>query len=389
MQLTLGQKIRELRKRDGRTQETLAEALGVTSQAISRWEANGGYPDMEMIPAIANYFHISIDELFGYHSDREEKIKSILEEADKIIENQGFHYYQGSISKEVEHCIDMLRIAADEFPNEPRILLRLANVLYTWGFNRFGVKTEYNRESGILQYDTEYNSQNIYWQEALSVFEKLLKSTPVTNDQELAICRMTELYNQMGKYKEAKELAESQSSIDVSKEMLMPSTAEGEEMMRYQAERILALVTNLRVAVSNALASNIKLYTSEHRAKINLAMINLFETIFADGKCGAYHQSIGELYIHLADFESYVEKNYERAFEFFDKAFAHYKEYERISIEGNYSYTAPLVAHLNTIEKGDLRSLGENFWQKEVKHLPEDFKKELRKNKKYSVCFEN
>ena len=63
MQLTLGQKIRELRKRDGRTQEVLAEALGVTSQAISRWESNGCYPDVEIIPAIANYFHISIYKL--------------------------------------------------------------------------------------------------------------------------------------------------------------------------------------------------------------------------------------------------------------------------------------------------------------------------------------
>ena len=78
MQLTLGQKIRELRKRDGRTQEALAEALGVTSQAISRWEANGGYPDMELIPAIANYFNISIDELFGYSKDRQDKLKSIF-----------------------------------------------------------------------------------------------------------------------------------------------------------------------------------------------------------------------------------------------------------------------------------------------------------------------
>ena len=49
MQLELGRKIRELRRRDGRTQEDLASAVGVTSQAISRWEANGGYPDMEMI----------------------------------------------------------------------------------------------------------------------------------------------------------------------------------------------------------------------------------------------------------------------------------------------------------------------------------------------------
>ena len=78
MQLNLGIKIRELRRRDGRTQENLAEALGVTAQAVSRWESDTTYPDMQMIPAIANYFHISIDELFGYHDDREEKIKNIL-----------------------------------------------------------------------------------------------------------------------------------------------------------------------------------------------------------------------------------------------------------------------------------------------------------------------
>jgi transcriptional regulator with XRE-family HTH domain len=68
MQLNLGSKIRELRVRDGRTQEALAEALGLTSQAVSRWESGGSYPDMEIIPSIANYFGVTIDELLGNDS---------------------------------------------------------------------------------------------------------------------------------------------------------------------------------------------------------------------------------------------------------------------------------------------------------------------------------
>ena len=74
MQVNIGQRIKELRKRDGRKQEDLATALGVTAQAVSRWESGTCYPDIGLIPAIANYFHISIDALFGYQNDREGKI---------------------------------------------------------------------------------------------------------------------------------------------------------------------------------------------------------------------------------------------------------------------------------------------------------------------------
>ena len=62
MQVNIGDRIKNLRKRDGRKQEDLAKALGVTAQAVSRWKSNGCYPDMNMIPAIANYFHVSIDD---------------------------------------------------------------------------------------------------------------------------------------------------------------------------------------------------------------------------------------------------------------------------------------------------------------------------------------
>ncbi len=59
MSLNLGTTIRALRKRDGRTQE----ALGITAQAVSRWEQSLASPAMELIPAIANYFGVTIDSL--------------------------------------------------------------------------------------------------------------------------------------------------------------------------------------------------------------------------------------------------------------------------------------------------------------------------------------
>ena len=388
MQLDLGKRIRELRQRNRITQETLAEALGVTSQAVSRWEASGSYPDVEIIPAIANYFGVSIDELFGYSSDREEKIKLILAEADRVFNNQGFTYYQGSMSEEIEECIEQLRVAADEFPNEPRILLLLAQMLHSWGFNEQGLVLNYDKESGIACYDTEYHSQNAFWQEALTTYERLLKSNPTPNDREMAICQMVPLYCRMGKYKEARALAEGQESIIISKEMLMPMATAGEEMMKYQGERIMALLGNLRLSISDAMAMKEGLSTSAYKKKIFLALLNVYETLFEDGRCGAYHQSVGNMYMHLANYESHIERNIEQALEYFDKGFDHYKEYERISEEGVYTYSAPLVSYLSPIEKGDLRTIGENFWQKEIKHLPEDFKNELRKNEKYAVCFE-
>lgn len=121
MQLNLGQKIRELRQRDGRTQETLAEAIGVTSQAVSRWEANGGYPDMEMIPSIAHYFGVSIDELFGYNNERSQKINMLVEK----IENMNFQ--NNGVDINIGECISFARNALIEFPGNEKIMLCLAS----------------------------------------------------------------------------------------------------------------------------------------------------------------------------------------------------------------------------------------------------------------------
>lgn len=62
---TIGATIKKLRGAKGLTQEELAEAVNISYQAVSKWE-NGGSPDLEMLPILANYFGVTIDELMGF-----------------------------------------------------------------------------------------------------------------------------------------------------------------------------------------------------------------------------------------------------------------------------------------------------------------------------------
>lgn len=79
--MNLGNKIRELRKRKGITQEQLAGTFNISSQAVSKWEMGTGYPDMSLIPVIAGYFEVSLDVLFDYDvSQIKVKVEDILDE---------------------------------------------------------------------------------------------------------------------------------------------------------------------------------------------------------------------------------------------------------------------------------------------------------------------
>ena len=59
------------RKRQGLTQEELARKLGVTNQAVSKWESAQCCPDIHLLPLLADAFAISIDELFGRPCEKE------------------------------------------------------------------------------------------------------------------------------------------------------------------------------------------------------------------------------------------------------------------------------------------------------------------------------
>lgn len=74
MSNTLGKKISELRKEKGITQEELAEKLGVSPQAVSKWENEISCPDIMLLPELAKIFDVSIDELFSVIPKKETEL---------------------------------------------------------------------------------------------------------------------------------------------------------------------------------------------------------------------------------------------------------------------------------------------------------------------------
>lgn len=77
--MEIGNQIKSLRSQRGITQETLADKLGVSAQAVSKWERGSATPDIQLLPAISAFFGVSIDELFALSDDtRMERIRNML-----------------------------------------------------------------------------------------------------------------------------------------------------------------------------------------------------------------------------------------------------------------------------------------------------------------------
>ena len=80
MNLNFAENFKNLRKQKGITQEKISEALGVSSQSVSRWELGICYPDIEMLPSIANYFGVSVDNLLSNDVDSKKKDLKLFKE---------------------------------------------------------------------------------------------------------------------------------------------------------------------------------------------------------------------------------------------------------------------------------------------------------------------
>ena len=85
MEIQLSKKLKLMRQKNNSTQDDLAIYLGISAQAVSKWERNEGYPDITLLPKIAGYFHVSVDELLGVDEiARQNRIDEITKEYNRI-----------------------------------------------------------------------------------------------------------------------------------------------------------------------------------------------------------------------------------------------------------------------------------------------------------------
>lgn len=335
MQLDLGSRIRTLRHRDGRTQEELANALGVTSQAVSRWESGGSYPDMNLIPSIANYFGITIDELFGYENQREQKIDRLATQIRQMIrQNNG-------IDTNLSACIATARNALVEFPGNEKLMLCLASALYTAGGVRHGESHLIDGE-GYAIYNVEEHKTYKEWAEAVPLYEKVLETLPNGSLRNRAVDELSQLYLCLGEYEKAMALANSAPDLWGSREFLRAYACDGKQAVKTRSETLLTTLRACAIFIVNITTGDQRHLSAHEKADCIRSAVDLFATVCPDGNYGAHHGYIAALEM-LHSLYLWLDGRQEEAFEALDRALDNDQKLLKICEKGSAFYTAPLV----------------------------------------------
>lgn len=118
--MSIGTTIKRLRRDKDITQEQLAEYLGITSRAISQWECDRTTPDISLLPALANIFEVSSDELLGIDVNaKQKKIDAIYKQAMNVSGNG-----------QKDHSIAILEAGLQEYPDSYKLMELYATELY-------------------------------------------------------------------------------------------------------------------------------------------------------------------------------------------------------------------------------------------------------------------
>lgn len=178
--------------------------LNVSAQAVSRWETNMSYPDIELLPEIAALFGIIIDELLcTNHLLKNEKIEL-------LIEKENSYYKEGNIKK----GIDLLESSLKENPTNVKIIESLIFALSAYTYND-------DRES-VCQRIIELSSKIIERTEEKNSLYQIMSYT----------------YLELGDIENAKKYALKLPKMECSSNLVLSSILEGEEKVKLIQENI-------------------------------------------------------------------------------------------------------------------------------------------------------
>ena len=375
MKISIGSKIRELRRRDSRTQEELANALGVTAQAVSRWESGGSYPDMEIVPAIANFFGVSIDELFGYHGEREAKVDALLAKVDELdIQNM-----RDDVT--MDECIGLLREGLAEFPGNEKIMHRLAVMLNDTGWFRHENWRHYeevyvdSEDFGYIKYNCDPEKQNKYWVEAAKLFENLVKNGEDSGIVTNSICSLIGIYRSFGEYEKGRELAMRLPTVHQCREVMMTEAYDGAEQKRHLGQALLDMADEFSERFMYALVNDRTNYETELPVNKVRGLIALFELLCDDGNFGVHHVQVAYLYLYLARLQ-WEYGYHDEAFSSLDAALDHAKKFDAFAGQETVTLTAPMVRGASYVLSYGLEERGTSGYRTIgilAEHLPDDF----------------
>ncbi len=272
MNILLDENLRKLRTSRGNRQEDLANHLGVSVQSVSKWERGENLPDLTLIPAIASYYDVTVDDLLGVGEVRkQEKIDWYFAESKRLL-------HDGKPEKNIE----LMRKAVKEFPNEYKLIAHLAFSLF---FGYFG-----NRD-----YKPELS-------ESIELDEKILRESTDAAIRENSIQRLCLSYNHLGDKAKAREYAEMGLFINNSKEVLLSYVLDGEEGDKHN-KKLIELALSLIINTINKLDSVDWLTRHEFRIKLlELFFEDDFMGHFA-GDAAQYHYYSAVIYAGKGDAE--------------------------------------------------------------------------------------
>lgn len=291
MKLYVSENLKRLRKEKGLTQEQLATRLNVSFQAVSKWECGESYPDIVMLPSIAQIFSVSLDELVGM-----EKICS-NEEAEKILAQVDVNESKGLRAENVV----LLREAVKRFPNNYMMSAKLAA-------NLFCVESK-SEEAG-----KERSA------EAAEIAEYILANC---NDRKIIDWMRVDIcyyYYWAGNKEKALECADELPSAakNTVKEFLL---AGNEKMVLCQKNIILHLQELCYSLLTRAdlNCENDPQLKDTDRIKILNKIVDVSETIFENEDYNFHYRLISLVYTHIAAV-AVRSKDYDEAFKNLIKA---------------------------------------------------------------------